>query len=475
MMRSKSPAISPLVGIVVTIIATAIAVLLVPHEYRPAGAMFLPGLVMAIGLIGLPVVMVFTSPAAAFRIENLLMVGLTYWILLDLLQGAYDLSDSGRTGVCSALIAIGVFATGIWSAGLMRAWKVPTILHRACRAELSAQTCFWIILACAAITLFRYAWPCRFDVVLMVKSLAGNRWDAPWVRGALGGWESFIDHLPYFGYLLPTLTVLLANKQRSWFTPSVAISIVLTIIIIAFLAHGGSRRIIGVMIGSALICWVSLPNQVQRPGTFIIAGVAAALLLLVMQVMLEYRVVGYGKMFDKEQHGRSYQHLHVDDNFLRLAQIIEMIPDQHEFTREKTITWILVRPVPRVLWPGKPTSPGFELHDVVGIRQTTLSCSAVGELYMSWGWLAVWVGGWFYGRLAGVVNQILSIGNSPVRFLMYAAGAMALFAGVRSMLDLVLMSYMVVAWYFLVLVLKLPVTAETSAELAQPAASRAFA
>lgn len=474
-MRSQSPAISPMIGIVVTILATAIAVLLVPHDYRPAGAMFLPGLAMAIGLVGLPIVMVFASPAAAFRVENLLMLGLTYWVVLDLLQGAYDLTDVGRPAIGSALMAVGVFACGIWCAGLHRGWKVPQVLHRACRAELSAQNCFWIILACAAITLFRYAWPCRFDVVLMVKSLAGNRWDAPWVRGALGGWESFIDHLPYFGYLLPTLTVLLANKQKSWFTPAVAVSVVLTLIIIAFLAHGGSRRIIGVMIGSALICWVSLPNHFQRPSTLIVAAVAAGVLLVVMQIMLEYRVIGYGKIFEKDQSARAYDHLHVDDNFLRLAQIIEIIPDQHDYTYEKTILWILVRPVPRALWPGKPTSPGFELHEAVGIPRTTLSCSAVGELYMSWGWLAVGFGGWLYGRLAGIVNQFLTTGTSPVRFLMYAAGAMALFAGIRSMLDLVLMSYMLLAWYFIVVILKLPIAVETKSDVPSPASNRCYA
>jgi hypothetical protein len=198
----------------------------------------------------------------------------------------------------------------------------------------------------------------------------------------------------------------------------------------------------------------------QRPSTLVIAAAGAVALLVVMQIMLEYRVVGYGKLLSDEKNERSYDHLHVDDNFLRLAQIIEIIPEQHDFTHEKTLVWVLVRPIPRVFWPSKPTGPGFNLPDVVGIKGTSLSSSVLGELYMSWGWFAVALGGWFYGRLAGVVNQFLTTGTSPVRFLMFAAGAMALFAGVRSMLDLVLMSYMLLAWYGLVVLLNLPV-AET--------------
>ena len=161
----------------------------------------LQGLVMTLGFLGLPIVWAFKDPRSAFRVENLLMLGLTYWILLDLLQCAYDYSDVGRPAVLKALMAVGLFATGIWAGAIQRPWKVPSPLQRALRVELSAMNCFLVIIACASITLFRFAWPCRFDIVLMVKSLGGNR-EITWVRGALGGWESFIDHLPYFGYLL---------------------------------------------------------------------------------------------------------------------------------------------------------------------------------------------------------------------------------------------------------------------------------
>lgn len=450
------PSANPVVGIVSVIGCTVLAVMLVPMNPRPAGAMFLPALVMAIGLLGPPLALTIRCPAAAFKVDHLLMVGLTYWILLDLLQGAYDLIDVSRPAVVKGLICIGVFAAGVWSAALHRPWRVPGPLQRACRAELNSRNCLIIILVCAAVSLFRFAWPCGFDIRLMVTSLAGNRWEAPWVRGALGGWDAFIDHLPYFGYLLPTLTVLLANKRRSWSDPAVVLSMVLSLIVMIFLANSGSRRIIGVMFGSALICWVSLKGRAVKPTTLMIAGVGVGMLLLIMQMMLYYRGIGFGKVFTNDEVNSPYQHLHVDDNFFRIAQIIDLIPEQHDYTYEKTILYVLVRPIPRVLWPSKPVNAGFDLSEIVGIKQTTLSTSALGELYMSYGWLAVAIGGWVYGRLAGVFSQFLTTGTSPVRFLMFAAGAMAVFAGIRSMLDLILMSYMLLAWYGLVLILNLP-------------------
>src|SRR5690606_31495554 len=112
----------------------------------------------------------------------------------------------------------------------------------------------------------------------MVTSLAGNRWSAPWSRGALGDWTSFIDHLLYFGYLLPTLIVLLAHRTRGWMNFYVISGVLLTLICAIFIAHGGSRRVIGVMFGSSMICWALLRGRRIRLRTLGVLTVTAAVL-----------------------------------------------------------------------------------------------------------------------------------------------------------------------------------------------------
>jgi len=162
--------------------------------------------------------------------------------------------------------------------------------------------------------------------------------------------------------------------------------------------------------------------------------------------MLTFRGIGYEKLLADEEVESSYQHLHVDDNILRLSQIIDIVPDSHPFTYEKQFVWAVIRPVPRVLWPGKPLTPGFDLPEILGNTGASLSSSVVGELYLSWGLPTVFLGGCLYGRLAGMCNQLMTAGSSPTRLLMYAVGAMAIFAGLRSLVDLVLMSYLLLAW-----------------------------
>jgi hypothetical protein len=71
---------------------------------------------------------------------------------------------------------------------------------------------------------------------------------------------------------------------------------------------------------------------------------------------------------------------------------------------------------------------------------------------MSLGLFGIAIGGWLYGRLAALVNGVLSQtaeGGAVGGAVIYSIGAMALFSGMRSMLELVLVSYVLVAWVVL--------------------------
>ena len=58
--------------------------------------------------------------------------------------------------------------------------------------------------------------PSGFNPLVMYDGLFVSRFAASWARGGLGGWDAFINHLVYFGYHLPTLTVILASRLGRW-------------------------------------------------------------------------------------------------------------------------------------------------------------------------------------------------------------------------------------------------------------------
>lgn len=436
--------IYPKLGIVSVVLGTFFAITLIPDDPTPSGALVDSALAMSVGLVVAPLLASLKNPIALIRAEHCLILAPIYWLLMDMIQGAYDLPLK-RDSVINVFIAISIFVIGIWLSVLMKPWALPKPIVRAANYSLSSNTLFRLILVFFILGISKYVISCRFDLELMAYYLTQNRWTAPWARGTLGGWDAFLDHMSYFGYLLPTLTTLYAVRCRK-FSLKLIISIFLSLLMVAFLAQGGGRRVIGVVIGAAILCWI-LEQQKLSFRQLVITFISIVLLMTTMQFMLEFRGVGVGKsFFGPNSKEFQYGHIHVDDNFLRLGQVIDLVPNQYPFVYEKQIIYILARPIPRVLWPSKPVNAGFDLAKANGRTDVSYSSSVIAEWYISLGWPAILFGGWFYGRIGSTISLLLIKDSESANSLVYSLLNMALFAGTRSMLDLVIMNYSMVAW-----------------------------
>ena len=444
---------STLLAILSTGIATTLSILLIPDSPAREGALFYPALVMSAGLATAPVVTGLRYPKALLRGESLLALAPIYWLLLDLLQGVYAMEEIAADQVRIAFLAIGLFVAMVWLGAIRRSWKIPNVLISSVSQEFSINTYFGLALACFLLGMLKFAIPCDFNVFEMAGYLGQERWAAPWGRGQLGGWDAFLDHLQYFGYLLPVLTVVIGRRVglRNLRT---LICIAMSCVMALFLAQSGSRRVIGVVAGMALILWV-LDQPRLRVKHLVISVFAVVSLLIALQVMLEYRNVGLSVLVGQSEipSGRlekrqilEEQHLRVDDNFYRLCQIIQLIPESYPFVYHKYLIYVLVRPVPRVFWPEKPVDPGFDLPAALGVEGVSYSYSVIGELYMSLGLIGIALGGWFYGRVASMASALLARCTTQGALVIYSIVVMALFSGMRSILELILVSYVVLAW-----------------------------
>lgn len=435
--------IYPAVGLVASIVSTLCAINLVPEDPSPAGALFMPASVMTLGLMAAPGIAFARTPRAILRAENLLVLTPVYWLLLDLLQGVYSMEDVTPAGIEGAFVAIGLFSCGVWLATLTRPLLLPRVLIRSTAYTVKPKTLFLLLLVFFVLGIIRFAYPSDFNPETMLAGLMQPRWSAPWSRGQLGGWDAFLDHMAYFGYLLPVITVLLAHHSKS-LNLRVVISIILSIVMTAFLAQGGGRRIVGVIWGAAIICWVLHQKRINFK-KLLASATGVAILLAAMQFILEYRNTGVKSLTDGEKR-LEYEYLHVDDNFLRLGQIIDIVPEHHPYTYEKQIVYYAVRPIPRVLWPSKPVDSGFDLPSALGMVGISLSSSALGEFYLAFGWAAVLLGGLIYGKLGNTMATLLVHPQGSSATLVYSLAVMVLVAGMRSVIELVLMSYTILAW-----------------------------
>lgn len=441
---------APAVGLALTVFGTIASIAVVPTEVEAAGALKPAAWLSAIGLLAVAATLAFLAPQSLFHPVHVTAAAPAYWLLLDVLQGAYDLPGLRQKAVTGAFIAVGLFSGGVWLAALQRPWALPKAISHAAAIRLTGKQLFTIAALAFTVSFLKFAIPIGFDLELMFGALSQGRWEAAWGRGNLGSWDAFLDHAAYFGYLLPSLTVLI-GRQAGWTNWRTLMSGLFALIILLLMATGGGRRIIGVMIGSGLSVWFL---SARRPKLRHLLGVAAvcAGLLFFMQQMVQTRHLGVSSIFSKaaDDSITRLEYLHVDDNFLRLSQIVEIIPKEHPHTGIQWVIWLAVRPIPRVFWPGKPVDPGFDLPAFIGMEGVALSYSIIGEAYMAFGFLGIFGTGWIMGRLAVTLAHLLERHSTPAALAMFGSGLLALFAGMRSGLDLVLMMYPVLAWIALV-------------------------
>jgi oligosaccharide repeat unit polymerase len=429
-------------GFAATSISLLIALAMFPADPHPQGALTLPAVVLSAGILFVPAFHAIRRSMRLVRAENLVATGYVFWLLLDLIQGAYSLDDAADWALREAFIAIGVSAAAMWVGTAGKPWPLPKWLAEIAMRPMNTTQVARLVPVCFLLGMFNFAYAVDFDIPRMFSYLGEQRWLAPWARSQLGGWDAFRDQMQYFGYVLPSLTALLIARRGV--AAQTVFSIVLSAIMLAFLSSGGGRRIIGVTVGAAILVWIQA-QQTLKVRRLTIAAAAVVGLLTTMQFMLNIRNIGFEEF---SLSGESeYDYLHVDDNFLRLAQVIQIVPAEHPHVGFQQLWFTIVRPVPRIFWPGKPLDSGFDLPSVVGLKGVSLSTSIIGEWYLSFGWITVILGGWLHGRLAQTVNVLREREEYRINPIVYGLAVMVLVSGLRSMQDLVIMSYALVAWW----------------------------
>ena len=426
-------------ALVATFLASAI---FFPVNPAPQGALMVPGIILAVGIVLVPALRLISGSPSLTNTENFVAAGYVLWLLVDLMQGGDGLDGASTNGLQLALTAVGVSAAAMWFGAARRPWTLPGWMVEGVSRPLDRVTVARAIPVCFLLGMSNYLYSVNFDIPAMFSYLGQSRWSAPWVRGQLGGWEAFRDQAPYFGYVLPSLTALLIAR-RGLFKFQSALALACTGIMLTFISQGGGRRLVAVTVGAGLMVWVQA-NPSRRFRNIVVVAAGAVALAWTAQFMLNIRTRGYQDFLIR---GSEFDYLHIDDNFLRLAQIIDLVPSKRAYVGSQQVVFTLVRPIPRVFWPGKPVDPGFDLPSEVGMKGVSLSSSIVGEWYLSLGWIAVIFGGWLHGRLASTTNSLRDLGNQVGNPIVFSLSVMVLIAGLRSMQELVLMSYALIAWW----------------------------
>ena len=155
------------------------------------------------------------------------------------------------------------------------------------------------------------------------------------------------------------------------------------------------------------------------------------------------------------------------DAFDNLVRTIELYPDRGRYLYGWSVVAVLVNPIPRSLWPGKPYGFGRLLVEELGLGHyggLSLSPSLAGELLANFGYLGPFLGYLLMGVVAASLYQrFLRAGTYSPFHVLYLAGLILFLLESRG--DLLSINIRV-GWYLACMygVLRLSVAAKTAAE-----------
>jgi len=443
------------VGILGAMLGTLAAILLLPDDYYEPGQLRVSALLLSLGLLSGPVLSSSTDIRAWLRAESVLMVGLIYWLLMEPLGSGYTAYELTRAGVIKGFSLIGLFAVMILiGSKLANTWHNSFSRVSSPTQDFSASWLYNALLVCSALGFLSRLIPCGFSPSCLVDGLLSERGVGAWNRGVIGGSGAFALHLAYFGYLTLPLTVAFHHRiGRIDFR--VVIGFLLSILFLLFLMKDGGRRLAGMVLGSGLLTWLLLQPRISLKQILIGFAMGVAILAL-MELMFIFRTET-GGVISNFFNGRALgfnplrSGLRVDNNFEFFVKTLDLIPEFKRFVGWSAILYWLVRPIPRVFWPDKPIGPGislpFELNQYWS-DNFTLTISAIGDWYISYGVVSVTVAALITGFLAGKLGLVW-LGPTVRQKLLYSLGLMCLFISLRNYLELILMSYPLLALYFL--------------------------
>ena len=395
---------------------------------------------------------------------NIIGMSIIYWILLDVIQFLYELPVE-KTVVVQVVVMSAVFQLSVIIGSVGNFRPIARALTKIADITVTAGQLFGLMVVSWTAQMSFYLGKSDWNPGTLLSALTQGRGRLPWARGDLGDSVAAFEFLTYFGFLLPAMMAVfsrLSSGAKDWrffCAACMALSSVYCI------GADGSRR----SVGSALLAGIclfflsdrraSLKLSVNSIRKLVGYGFLVSTLLVGLNLLLETRGAWEGSDFTGD---RLFSGIYVDDNFLRMAQVLEAVPRYADYAGMQPIIFSIVTPIPRVLWEGKPISPGFTIHEYLGYTAASLSMGLIAELYTCLGWFTVIAGGMIVGAIARVVDEMGFRVSSPGLCCLKAICLGWLFVSMRSMKDAVILSYPIVALLILLAGINIVTTVQNS-------------
>jgi hypothetical protein len=370
-----------------------------------------------------------------FRADVLCLIGLYFLTLAEFLFPQLDFDT--RLSAEQASKGIAVILLGLGSLAIGRHLVAPTAMKASWLnfGSISNALLFRIFIGSAFLGFLYMLISVNFDIVAMTNAMLGARFTQPWGRGRLGGWLTFITELALLLNIIPPLAGVIWNRRQGF--PKWQLGLVVPIFLYT-LFHGfagGTRNVFVAYLATFLIGYLlTLPKN-----NFANTVIPAALVIVMAAVgsyhMLEFRTIGLRNYVQNGvyESGTGRETLAVDYNLAAIGLIADTFPEQHDFLGMEVLTWAIVKPIPRVLWSGKPEGLSVSIEEILGAQGFTVASTYLGECFMMGGYGAVIGMSLFFGAVAAWWNRLALQRHSDYAMLIYAIGFLTAAITMRSM------------------------------------------
>jgi oligosaccharide repeat unit polymerase len=370
-----------------------------------------------------------------FRTDFMCLVGLYGLTLLEFLFPQSDFDSLLTTA--QTLPALGVILLGMAGIAVGRHLVTPRPMRSSWLnfGAVSSQLLFKAFLVAAFLGYLHMLLSVNFNPVALIDGMLRPRFSEPWARGAIGGISSLVSELSLMLNAIPPLAGVLWNRRRQF--SRVQLVLVLAILALTFFQGfaGGTRNVLVGYIATFLMGYLlTLPKNTVR-NTLIPIGVAVVVTGYASYHMLEFRTIGLRSYLTDQvyQSDTVSSTLAVDYNLWSIGLLVDAFPQKHEFIGSEVLTWALVKPIPRVFWPGKPLGLSVSIEEIVGAQGWTVAATYLGEAYMMAGTTGVIGVSLGFGMLCAWWNRLAIQRQSDYAMLVFALGFFVLAVSMRSM------------------------------------------
>lgn len=328
-------------------------------------------------------------------------------------------SQFGPLSIQRALLCIGLFQAAFMLGNSLR---VP-VFRRVLRARLATPRRFLYPLSLIGFAPLVSIYGVAASPIL--QEILSSRTRRPNADLSEAGWTAYVSSIALY-----PVAVLVANGMRGRGLLRWCDLLVGLFGAVPFLAYGSRHQLIFVGIPAVLVWFYDKVRRINFR-TLAASGLAAVLLLVVLQTQLAVRYKGWTSIGDIDAGNQEW--FRPSAMFETLLFTTSLVPEVYDYFKEPMTPFFVTYFVPRRWWPAKPESRSYVTMSeawtgTANINAYNVPPSVIGQYYSNWSYIGVLMIGLWIGMLCKGVDRHAELKRVEGRlaFTVLCGGAYAL-------------------------------------------------